>query len=138
MDEHHLVSAVVTPAGATHAVMRPTAACVCVCGVVVPLKFKKPQQVGRMTRSSGALPGRALDPDLRLMNGALCNDCGLAAKDVEVVASGEASVTELVDGAMRARDAKSAELEAVRRGLAEVQADVRKQAQVHKEVRGAG
>eukprot|EP00955_Chlamydomonas_euryale_P090697 364563-Chlamydomonas_euryale.AAC.6 len=50
-------------------------------------EFKKPQQAGCMTRSCarrGGSPG--------LVNGALCNDCDLAAEDVEVVASGKASV----------------------------------------------
>eukprot|EP00955_Chlamydomonas_euryale_P102097 365392-Chlamydomonas_euryale.AAC.8 len=30
--------------------------------------------------------------DLGLLNGALCNDCDLAAEDVQVIASGKASV----------------------------------------------
>eukprot|EP00955_Chlamydomonas_euryale_P095620 364948-Chlamydomonas_euryale.AAC.12 len=46
---------------------------------LAPMEFKTPQQVGRMTRS-------------RPVNGALCNDCDLAAEDIEVVAPGKASV----------------------------------------------
>eukprot|EP00955_Chlamydomonas_euryale_P067950 359979-Chlamydomonas_euryale.AAC.2 len=55
---------------------------------LAPLEFKKPQQIGRMTRpcarrgASG--PG--------LVNGALCNECGLVAEDMKVIASGKASV----------------------------------------------
>eukprot|EP00955_Chlamydomonas_euryale_P048381 353947-Chlamydomonas_euryale.AAC.2 len=65
--------------------------------------------VARMTRSSARCGGSAcccatlsgvrlrltagdaVDPRADLVNGALCNDCELAADDVEVVASGKAS-----------------------------------------------
>eukprot|EP00955_Chlamydomonas_euryale_P055246 356069-Chlamydomonas_euryale.AAC.3 len=55
---------------------------------LAPLEFKKPQQVGRMTRSCarcGGSPG--------LVYGALCNDYDLAEEDIEDIASGKASVT---------------------------------------------
>eukprot|EP00955_Chlamydomonas_euryale_P098875 365178-Chlamydomonas_euryale.AAC.4 len=54
---------------------------------LAPLAFKKPHQAGRMTRSCacrGGSPG--------LVHGALANDCDLAEEDMEVVASGTASV----------------------------------------------
>eukprot|EP00955_Chlamydomonas_euryale_P065719 359325-Chlamydomonas_euryale.AAC.2 len=56
---------------------------------LVPLEFKKQpvQQVGHMTRSCARRGGSP-----RLLNGAVCNDCDLAAEDMEVIASGKASV----------------------------------------------
>eukprot|EP00955_Chlamydomonas_euryale_P086767 364244-Chlamydomonas_euryale.AAC.2 len=53
---------------------------------LAPLEFKKHQQVGRMTRSCARRGGSR-----GLVNGALCNDCDLA-EDMEVIASGKASV----------------------------------------------
>eukprot|EP00955_Chlamydomonas_euryale_P066885 359677-Chlamydomonas_euryale.AAC.1 len=52
---------------------------------LAPLEFKKPQQ-----------PGSAVDLGLRLVDRALCNDCDLAAEDVEAIASRKASVTATV------------------------------------------
>eukprot|EP00955_Chlamydomonas_euryale_P085975 364183-Chlamydomonas_euryale.AAC.2 len=39
------------------------------------------------------LPRNAVDPGLGLLNGALCSDCDVASEDVEVMASGKASIT---------------------------------------------
>eukprot|EP00955_Chlamydomonas_euryale_P116864 366442-Chlamydomonas_euryale.AAC.29 len=56
---------------------------------LVPLRFKKPQQVGRMTRSCSRHGGSGLGQG----NGALCNDCDLGAEDVEVLAFRKADGT---------------------------------------------
>eukprot|EP00955_Chlamydomonas_euryale_P058102 356972-Chlamydomonas_euryale.AAC.4 len=51
--------------------------------------------MGLMTRLALAEAGElgiAVDPDLGLVNGAPCNAHGLAAEDMEVIASGKASV----------------------------------------------
>eukprot|EP00955_Chlamydomonas_euryale_P098130 365124-Chlamydomonas_euryale.AAC.19 len=42
---------------------------------------------------SGRLPGRAVDPAVGLANGALCDDCDLAASGLKVDACGNTSVT---------------------------------------------
>eukprot|EP00955_Chlamydomonas_euryale_P003714 39120-Chlamydomonas_euryale.AAC.2 len=49
-------------------------------------------QILRWTAARCVQPGCAVDPGSGLVNGALCNDCDLAAEDMEVVASGKASV----------------------------------------------
>eukprot|EP00955_Chlamydomonas_euryale_P065829 359362-Chlamydomonas_euryale.AAC.11 len=40
-------------------------------------------------------PGCAVDPGPGLVNGALCNDCDLAAEKIEVIASGKSSLAKL-------------------------------------------
>eukprot|EP00955_Chlamydomonas_euryale_P083827 363895-Chlamydomonas_euryale.AAC.3 len=41
-------------------------------------------------------PGSAVDPGLGLLSGALCNDCGLTAENMENITSGKDSVTVVV------------------------------------------
>eukprot|EP00955_Chlamydomonas_euryale_P097894 365111-Chlamydomonas_euryale.AAC.2 len=81
------------------------------CSKPCSIQFKKPQQVGCMTRScarretrvanvvatfSGVRMEIAVGPGLRLVHGALCNDCDSAKEDVEAIASGKAGVTATV------------------------------------------